>query len=523
MNDITQVESLGIFSKRNTWRIIFGVLLIFLVICTVNPILENDTFYIIKIGEQFLNNGFDFQDHWAWSADIEINYPHFILNIALAVLYRAFGLTGIYAFVLIMSYLLALSLYYVMEKIHDMAAGESNNRLYPFVGIFVSILVLNFYPLFAVARSQLLTYLLWLWEMWFILRFINTGLKRYGVGIIILIYLCSLIHATAWYFSFILFIPFFAAIYIAKLKKHLSSKGINFGTVLSLNKIILLSNTECRNSKKLWIILLISYATGLLTPSRICYTSVFRINSGNPVKYIGEFKPLTWPNAKFVYIGVILLAILLAFFKTKCRLDLLFLFGGLFVMALTAIRHMALLVFVGSFAFFYVVFSALSLVHLYKIRETIKNAIVPLLAVLLLSVWGISKNQFYYFTYLTPLWSSEDAIDYIEENYDKQNLRLFNDYSFGAYMIFRDVPVFIDSRVNEYTKQFDPDLERDVFDDYIAIHNMQNNLHEVIKYYDFDGYYIPTDGPLYQYMLTNPDVELVWEDPYTAIFMTIRE
>jgi hypothetical protein len=213
----------------------------------------------------------------------------------------------------------------------------------------------------------------------------------------------------------------------------------------------------------------------------------------------------------------------LAFFKTKCRLDLLFLFGGLFMMALTAIRHMALLVFVGSFAFFYVVFSALSLVHLYKIRETIKNAIVPLLAVLLLSVWGISKNQFYYFTYLTPLWSSEDAIDYIEENYDKQNLRLFNDYSFGAYMIFRDVPVFIDSRVNEYTKQFDPDLERDVFDDYIAIHNMQNNLHEVIKYYDFDGYYIPTDEPLYQYMLTNPDVELVWEDPYTAIFMTIRE
>ena len=522
MNDITKVESLGIFSKRNTWRIIFGVLLIFLVICTVNPILENDTFYIIKIGEQFLNNGFDFQDHWAWSADIEINYPHFILNIALAVLYRAFGLTGIYAFVLIMSYLLALSLYYVMEKIHDMAAGESNNRLYPFVGIFVSILVLNSYPLFAVARSQLLTFLLWLWEMWFILRFINTGLKRYGVGIIILIYLCSLIHATAWYFSFILFIPFFASIYITKLKKHLSSKGIHFESLLTLNKLILSSDTECRNSKKLWIILLISYATGLLTPSRICYTSVFRINSGNPVKYIGEFKPLTWSNAKFVYIGIILLAILLAFFKTKCRLDLLFLFGGLFVMALTAFRHVALLVFVGSFAFFYVVFSALSLVHLYKIRETIKNAIVPLLAVLLLSVWGISKNHFYCFTYLSPLWSSEDAIDYIEENYDKQNLRLFNDYSFGAYMIFRDVPVFIDSRVNEYTKQFDPDLERDVFDDYTAIHKMQNNWHEVIEYYDFDGYYIPTDGPLYQYMLTNPDVELVWENPYVAIFMTIR-
>ena len=523
MNNKTEVGNTGLFSNRNTWRIIFGVLLILLVICTVRTRFENDTFYIIKIGEQFLNNGFDFQDHWAWSADIEINYPHFLLNVALALLYRTFGLTGVYVFVLVMGYLLALSLYYVIEKIHDMAAGESDNRLYPLVGIFVSFLVLNIYPVFAVARSHLLSFLIWLWEMWFILRFLKTGLKRYGVGIIVLIYLCSLVHATAWYFSFILFIPFFASIYITRLVNHLSSKGISFGNVLSSNKLILSSDTECRNSKKLWIILLISYATGLLTPSRICYTSVFRINSGNPVKYIREFEPLTWNDAKYVFIGVILMVVLLAFFKTKCRLDLLFLFGGLFMMALTAYRHLALLVFVGSFAFFYVVFDALSLVQFKKIKGTIIYTVVPLLAAVLLTVWGISKNRFSYFTYLSPMWSSEGALDYIEENYDKQSLRLFNDYSFGAYMIFRDVPVFIDSRVNEYTRQFDPDLERDVFDDYIAIHRMENNWHEVIEYYDFDGYYIPTDGPLYQYMLTNPDVELVWEDPYTAIFMTIRE
>ena len=72
MNNKTEVGNTGLFSKRNTWRIIFGVLLILLVICTVRTRFENDTFYIIKIGEQFLNNGFDFQDHWAWSADIEI-------------------------------------------------------------------------------------------------------------------------------------------------------------------------------------------------------------------------------------------------------------------------------------------------------------------------------------------------------------------------------------------------------------------------------------------------------------------
>jgi len=512
-----------LFSKKNTWRIIFAVLLLFLVICSVRPsyCIQNDTFYVIKIGEQLLDNGFDMNDHWAWSAQIEITYPHLLLNVILAIIYRSFGFVGIYVFVLLISYFLALSIYYVMEKIHDMTANKEDTTLYPLVGFFVSTIVLALFHEFAVARSQLLTYILWLWEMWFLLHFLNSGLKRYGVGIIVLAWLCALTHSTAWYFTFILFIPFFAAVYISKLRKYISSKGKSLSSVLSFDKIIYSSDTECKNVKKLWIVFLLSYATGLLTPTRICYTSVFKINGGNPVKYINEFKPLSWSNGKIFIICAFLFIVLLLLFRIKCRLDLLFLFAGTFAMTLTAIRHIGLLVFVSSYALFFLIFSALRLIPS-NIRTTIKNTIIPILTVLVFAVVGLANNQISNFTLLDPSEVPVEAVDFLEENYDTKELRLMNDYGFGAYMLFRDVPVFIDSRVNEYTKQFNPELERDVFDDYISVLWMNSNWNEIIDYYDFDGYLIQKTGPLYEHLSTSPSVEVVWEDDFTIIFMTKR-
>ena len=90
-------------------------------------------------------------------------------------------------------------------------------------------------------------------------------------------------------------------------------------------------------------------------------------------------------------------------------------------------------------------------------------------------------------------------------------------------MLFRDVPVFIDSRVNEYTKEFNPDLERDVFNDYMSIVSLRENWQEVVEYYDFDGYYISKDSVLNQFLAVSPDVEKVWENDQMIIYMTIRE
>ncbi|MCR4557301.1 MAG: hypothetical protein K5779_05725 [Saccharofermentans sp.] len=522
MDTVNSISKKKSSNERTLLRIVFGILFLFLTFCVVNPRFQNDTYYIIKLGEQLLDSGIDRVDHWAWSAQLINTYPHFLFNIILAVLYRMSGLAGIYVFELVVVYLFALSLYYLTEKVYDKVAGEKDMTLYPIVGIIVSAIVLLTFSTFMAARPQILSYLLWLWEAWFILCLLNTGKKRYAVAVVVIAWLCAMIHATAWYFTFVLFVPFIAAVYITKLGIFLSAKGIKFDSFLIIDRLILSNDSECKNVLKLWIILPVSYATGLLTPTRLCYTSIFKASSGSTVKYITEHKPLVLANAKYVLIGVILFVVLLAFFKVKCRLDLLLLFGGTMYMALNSNRHVGLLVYLGWFALFYLIFGALVMIPV-KFREGIRKTIIPALAILVPAVLGLANNRVQRFSFYDSEFVCDEAIDYLKENYDVQELRLFNDYSAGAYLLFRDVPVFIDSRVNEYTKEFDPTLERNVFDDYMSVISLREDWREIVEYYDFDGYLIARDGVLNEMLSVSPDVEKVWEDDNMVIYMTVRD
>lgn len=522
MDTAKSVRTTGIFHKKNTWRIIFGILLLILTVFAVRPAFQNDTFYIIKLGEQILNNGIDRNDYWAWSAQIYNTYPHFLLNIVLALLYRAFGLAGVYGFVLASGYALALSMYFMMDKVYDRAVTDKGISLYPLTGMFVSLIVIFAYPVFILARPQTLTYLLWLWEAWFILCFLNTAKKRYAAGIILIAWICALIHATAWYFTFILFLPFLAAAYLTRLVRFLESKGVRFVQYFTCGKLVLSNADECRNANKLWICLIASYATGLLTPTRLCYTSIFKASSGSTVLYLNEHQPIVLAYFKWLLAAILLFVVLLAFFKVRCRLDLLFLYTGTMLMTIISKRHLGLFIFIAWFAMFYLVFEALCMIK-EDFRLKIMNTVIPLLTVIVLVVLGLAENNLTDFTFYDSSFASDEAIDFLKENYDVQNLKLYNEYAFGAYMLYRDVPVFIDSRVNEYTKEFDPNLERDVFDDYINVLRLQNDWKEVIDHYDFDGYYILKNRPLVYVLEQDQNYEKVWENDQMEIIMKVKD
>ena len=47
-------------------------------------------------------------------------------------------------------------------------------------------------------------------------------------------------------------------------------------------------------------------------------------------------------------------------------------------------------------------------------------------------------------------------------------MRLYNEYNYGSYLLFKDIPVFIDSRASLYTKQFNK-LNYDILNDYNEI------------------------------------------------------
>ena len=72
-----------------------------------------------------------------------------------------------------------------------------------------------------------------------------------------------------------------------------------------------------------------------------------------------------------------------------------------------------------------------------------------------------SRNQ-----YINKTTYPVEACDYILENIDLGTARFYNEYNYGSYMLFRGIPVFIDSRADVYDPQFNG-LEEDIFKDFI--------------------------------------------------------
>ena len=65
-----------------------------------------------------------------------------------------------------------------------------------------------------------------------------------------------------------------------------------------------------------------------------------------------------------------------------------------------------------------------------------------------------------------------DAADYILSEVENRNLdlgtmRLYNDYNYGSYLLFRGIPVFIDSRADLYSPEFNEGVN--IFKDYLDI------------------------------------------------------
>jgi len=61
-------------------------------------------------------------------------------------------------------------------------------------------------------------------------------------------------------------------------------------------------------------------------------------------------------------------------------------------------------------------------------------------------------------------------------------MKLFNEYNFGSYILFKDIPVFIDSRADVYDPAFNG-WEDDIFRDFINLSNGSNDYEEKFEHY----------------------------------------
>ena len=139
------------------FTIVAIVLIAIFCICITPVTFQNDTYYTIKIGELIKNNGIDMMDHFSWHENLSYTYPHWLYDLCTYLVYAISGFNGIYALTCILSVILGISIFLVNSKL-------TKNKAISFIVTVAAMYVLRDY---IAARAQLVTFILFIWELYF--------------------------------------------------------------------------------------------------------------------------------------------------------------------------------------------------------------------------------------------------------------------------------------------------------------------------------------------------------------------
>ncbi|MEI2613344.1 MAG: hypothetical protein V9G20_32305 [Candidatus Promineifilaceae bacterium] len=102
------------------------------------------------------------------------------------------------------------------------------------------------------------------------------------------------------------------------------------------------------------------------------------------------------------------------------------------------------------------------------------------------------------------------AVDYLEEH-GLTDQRIFNDYSFGGYLIWRGLPVFADGRADVYGDAF-------LFY-YLQTYLARANWQEPLDTWDVDVVLMSQGTALTSLLTASPAWEQVYADDVAQIFV----
>ncbi len=512
---------------RNIKFNILAIVAIVLFSAVLAPItFQNDTFYTIKIGEHILQTGnVDMQDPFSWHEGLPYTYPHWLYDIMIYLFYNIGGFTGIFISTVVLSSILGVVIYITNNKI-------SKNNLISFVITLGTMYMMKDY---IAARAQLVTFILFELGILCMENFLDSKKIRYGIGILVIGILIANIHAAVWPFMYVLFLPYLAEYilnfdymklyykikdkyYNFKIDRYKNSKKADEKTSNKIDKlnnklsesklqeVKQLANREKRRKdpykirmKKIpavkWLILImIIYAfTGLLTPiGDTPYTWTYNTMRGNTTESINEHLPLTLIDEKTLMVIIAFIIAILVFTDVKIRLKDLFMIGGLTVLMFISRRQTSMFFLFGSGVLAKLIADLIAKYdkdgteEFKKIMVSTLGTTATLLIIALLMIIQIKGkvDDKYVNTKSYPV----DAANYIKENLDLSSIRLFNEYNYGSYLLFEGIPVFIDSRADLYTPEFNKTAEypegRDIFSDYMKTSSIARYYENTFDEYD---------------------------------------
>ena len=554
-------------------NIAFNILAVFCIaifcIALTPKLLQNDTFYTVKVGQGIREWGIDGQDHYSFN-DLPYTYPHWLYDVIISLIFDYLGgWTGIYVSTMILSATLGILLYFTLKKI-------TKNSL---VSLIIALGQMYLMRDYVAARAQLVTFILFVLTILFIEKFLESGKKRYAIGLIIIPILIANIHSAVWPFYFVLFLPYIGEYVLriiigANVIHNLYKWGLNLRIKKANNilkkaskkddvtkyqaKLVELTKKQEENSTKFettiakreekrkrpfklriekidrvkWLILImfICLFTGLLTPiGDMPYTYTLRIMQGNTTASISEHLPLTLIDSKSILFCLTLTIALLIFTDTKIKLRDFFFLAGLTLLALMSRRQISMLVLFGGMVLAKII---TELIEKYDKKGTkeVMNFMTSTIGEILTILFIFALSYFMYVPqqnapYINSSSYPVEAAEWIKENLDYKNIRMFNEYNYGSYLLLEDIPVFIDSRCDLYTPEFNGEKGddgkyhgQDIFSDFMNISSIATYYDTKFNEYDITHVMTKTNTKLNMLLSRDDGYKQIYKDDNFIIY-----
>ena len=551
-------------------KVKFNVLAIFCIVIfcmAITPItFQNDTYYSIAIGKHIVETGtIDMMDPFSWHEDLPYTYPHWAYDVGTYLVYNLGesvgigGFAALYIATMILSVILGIVIYYACCKF------SKNNLISFFITLGIVYLLKNFIA----ARAQLVTYILFALTVLFIENFIETKKKRYAVYLIIIPIIIANVHCAVWPFYFVLYLPYIAEYLLAVIVdaniyynvklffsrsklKRLSKKEGKQDKIEALNNKIKELEASKENVKAIeekrranpykvifkkepavkWLILImiISLFTGLLTPlGDVPYTYYIKTMQGNTTQNISEHQPLTLINNTAILIVFTMFLLVLIFTDTKLRLRDFFMLAGLTLMTLMSRRQASLFAIIAGFIFVKLI-TALFEKYDKTGTETVMKFMTKLPGKILTIFMGILISLYIFVPKIGNQFVNKasypvDAANFIIENLDLDEIRLYNEYNYGSYLLYRGIPVFIDSRADLYAPEFNGTKGEDgkykgrnIFSDYINTSNISTYYENTFNKYDITHTITTKKAKLNMFLSRDENYKEIYSDKYFVIY-----
>ena len=524
--------------KLKKW---IAILLIILFTFSVVPkTFQNDTFYIIELGNQIQKTGVDWQDHYSIHSNLEYRYPHWAFDVINSWIYHAFGFAGTYVFTQVLASIFILLVFW------NMLRKEVNFNLAFFSTLIVAYLMkATFY-----ARGQVLSFSLFLLEYMILENFVERPTFFKSLALFALSFIMANVHSTAWIMMLVLLLPFIGEqiVYafslvginnrlLRKYKREYQKAKDNGGSKENLEKLeekikhqeefkvkyveeekdrnhkIIIQSKP--NIKYLWVAFVVLVVASLCTPLKLTpILYVLKTSLGNSMHYINEHLPVIPANSIEFLVYTIVIVAILGFTNSKLKLYDAFLVLGLYLMAISGRRNVYLLIGLTAGI---VVKMIDDFIKINTQKENPKGEKFLLIVICIASIIG----SLYFFiqkiddTYIDERVYPVKAAKYIKTHSEFENARIYNGYDYGSYLLMEGIPVFIDSRCDLYTPEFNKEVT--VFDDYMEIQYGEKSISSLMEKYDLEYALVSTESFENVYINEEKYTE-IYSDQYFVIY-----